>query len=137
MFILDRDAKCEHCGSNNLVVQTCDREHPFYIDSCYRIKCYNCNAILLNEQKHEKKLTMNTPSISELLEAVNRLGEIPKPPKKLKIKSKYYPYLVACFTDEVALNKGNIPTKEYNINFMGLPVEIDDDIKNPYGEFEY
>ena len=79
---------------------------------------------------------MNTPSVSELLEAVNRLKEIPKPPKKLKVKSKYYPYLVACFTDEVLLNKDDIPTEDY-ITFMGIPVEVDDDIKSPYGELEY
>ena len=79
---------------------------------------------------------MNTPSASELFEAVNRLKEIPEPPKKLKIKSKYYPYLVAYFTDEVFLNKGDIPTKDY-ITFMGIPVEVDDDIKSPYCELEY
>lgn len=136
MFILDRDAKCEHCGSNNLVVQTCDIEHPFYPESYYRIKCCNCNAILSNELEYKEKTTISTPSASELLEAVNRLGEIPKPPKKLKIKSKYYPYLVAYFTDEVFLNKGDIPTEDY-ITFMGIPVEVDDDIKSLYCELEY
>ena len=82
---------------------------------------------------------MKTPEIT--LEQFNeamlyaRLG--PNRPKKIKITSDFYNYLVAKTEDEVVLHKDDNSHNGYYDTFVCLPIEIDNTIEDKYYELVY
>lgn len=58
-------------------------------------------------------------------------------PKKIKVTSDFYDYLVAKTKDEVVLHKDDDLPNGYYGTFTGIPIEIDDAIENEYYELVY
>lgn len=54
MIILDSNATCEFCGSQNLRLETAIIWKWPRNDSVYRIKCCNCGRILLKNYKENE-----------------------------------------------------------------------------------
>jgi hypothetical protein len=61
---------------------------------------------------------------------------MPRIPKKIKVKSFFYHWLAAHYTDDIVHTKDDSP-RGYTSNWTGIPVEIDDTIENEYYELVY
>jgi hypothetical protein len=70
--------------------------------------------------------------IKTLLEA----DTLPRIPKKIKVKSFFYNWLAAHYTNDIVHTKDD-SSRRYNSNWTGIPIEIDDTIENEYYEFVY
>lgn len=74
----------------------------------------------------------NTEIIESILESIT----LPRIPKKIKVKSFFYNWLVAHCTDDIVHTKDDSP-RGYTSNWTGIPIEIDDTIENEYYELVY
>ena len=74
----------------------------------------------------------NTEIIESILESIT----LPRIPKKIKVKSFFYNWLVANCTDDIIHTKDDSP-RGYVSNWTGIPIEIDDTIENEYYELVY
>ena len=77
-----------------------------------------------------------TTPITEIIESILKSTTLPRLPKKIKVKSFFYNWLAANFTDDIILTKDDSP-RGYTADWTGIPIEIDDTIENEYYELVY
>jgi hypothetical protein len=78
----------------------------------------------------------HTIPITEIIESIFNSITPPRTPKKIKVKSFFYNWLTAHYTDGIIHTKDNSP-RGYTSNWTGIPVEIDNTIENEYYELVY
>lgn len=78
----------------------------------------------------------HTIPITEIIESILNSITLPRIPKKIKVKSFFYNWLAANFTDDINHTKDDSP-RGYTSNLTGIPIEIDDTIENEYYELVY
>ena len=74
--------------------------------------------------------------LTEIIESMINSITLPRTPKKIKVKSFFYNWLTAHYTDDIIHTKDNSP-RGYTTNWTGIPVEIDNTIENEYYELVY
>ena len=77
-----------------------------------------------------------TIPITEIIESILSSITLPRILKKIKVKSFFYNWLAAHYTDDIVHTKDDSP-RGYTSNWTGIPVEIDDTIENEYYELVY
>ena len=78
----------------------------------------------------------HTIPITEIIESILSSIDLSRIPKKIKVKSFFYHWLSANFTDDIICTKDDSP-RGYTSNLTGIPIEIDDTIENEYYELVY
>lgn len=78
----------------------------------------------------------HTIPITEIIESILKSTTLPRLPKKIKVKSFFYNWLAANFTDDIICEKDD-SLRGYTANWTGIPIEIDDTIENEYYELVY
>jgi hypothetical protein len=78
----------------------------------------------------------HTIPTTEIIESILSSITLPRIPKKIKVKSFFYNWLVAHYTDNIVHTKDDSP-RGYTSNLTGIPIEIDDTIENEYYELVY
>lgn len=78
----------------------------------------------------------HTIPISEIIESIHKSITLPRIPKKIKVKSFFYNWLAAHYTDDIICTKDDSP-RGYTSNWTGIPIEIDDTIENEYYKLVY
>jgi hypothetical protein len=77
-----------------------------------------------------------TTPITEIIESILNSITLTRIPKKIKVKSFFYNWLAAHYTDDIVHTKDD-SSRRYNSNWTGIPIEIDDTIENEYYEIVY
>lgn len=77
-----------------------------------------------------------TIPITEIIESILASITLPHLPKKIKVKSFFYNWLAAHYTDDIIHTKDDSP-RGYVSDWTGIPIEIDDTIENEYYELVY
>ena len=78
----------------------------------------------------------HTIPITEIIESILSSITLPRTPKKIKVKSFFYNWLTAHYTDDIIHTKDD-SLREYTSNLTCIPIEIDDTIENEYYELIY
>lgn len=78
----------------------------------------------------------NTTPTTEIIESILKSTTMPRIPKKIKVKSFFYNWLAANYTEDIIHTKDNSP-RGYNTDWTGMPIEIDNAIENEYYELVY
>lgn len=77
-----------------------------------------------------------TIPITEIVDSILKSTTLPRIPKKIKVKSFFYNWLAAHYTDDIIHTKDDSP-QGYTSNWTGIPIEIDDTIENKYYKLVY
>ena len=78
----------------------------------------------------------HTIPITEIIESILKSITLPRLPKKIKVKSFFYNWLAAHYTDDIIHTKDD-SSRGYTSDWTGIPIEIDDTIENEYYELVY